>query len=109
MRQNLAFSIRKPHHTLFGTHFVESALDVWSLRNLDRPEGIATLVTEVYRLEEGGFMLPPFIIDQIRKRESEELTRQDQPHLELPLEPIPQPPSERKEEEGRRGVIIVEL
>jgi hypothetical protein len=56
-------------------------------------------------------MLPPFIIEQIRKRESEERAR-PQPELELPM--IPHRPPNRdgqapKDEETKRGVIIVEL
>lgn len=55
-------------------------------------------------------MLPPFIIEQIRKREEEERKRYDQPQLDLPLAPS-HPPIRRedKPEEGQRGVIIVEL
>jgi hypothetical protein len=54
-------------------------------------------------------MLPPFIIEQIRKRESEE-ARREQPHLELPLEPLRRrPPPEPKDDEAPRGVIILEL
>ena len=56
-------------------------------------------------------MLPPFIIEQIRKREEEERRRYEQPHLDLPLAP-PSGPMRRREEtdEGaQRGVIIVEL
>lgn len=55
-------------------------------------------------------MLPPFIIEQIRKRESEERTQPQQPHLELPLEPMRPPvPPRGGDEENKRGVIIVEL
>ncbi len=54
-------------------------------------------------------MLPPFIIEQIRKRESEDRTRYDQPSLELPLEPMRPPAKEPREEENKRGVVIVEL
>lgn len=57
-------------------------------------------------------MLPPFIIEQIRKREEEERRRYEQPQLELPIvTPGNMPPLPRREEsdEGRRGVIIVEL
>ena len=54
-------------------------------------------------------MLPPFIIEQIRKREDEERRRyEQQPHLELPLAP-PQRRREEKDEGVQRGVIIVEL
>ena len=56
-------------------------------------------------------MLPPFIIEQIRKREQEEQARYEQPQLELP---VPQPRPKRDapsapEEEGNRGVIILEI
>jgi hypothetical protein len=56
-------------------------------------------------------MLPPFIIEQIRKRESEERTQQEQPRLELPLHPMPPPhaPPHSRDEETKRGIIIVEL
>jgi hypothetical protein len=53
-------------------------------------------------------MLPPFIIEQIRKRESEERTQREQPHLELPLEPM-RPPVVPPQEKNERGVIIVDL
>jgi hypothetical protein len=55
-------------------------------------------------------MLPPFIIEQIRKRESEERTQQEQPRLELPLHPMPPPHKPHTgDEETKRGIIIVEL
>lgn len=59
-------------------------------------------------------MLPPFIIEQIRRREEEEARKQnEQPRLELPLTPRPPPgvgPRRREEsEDGQRGVIILEL
>jgi hypothetical protein len=56
-------------------------------------------------------MLPPFIIEQIRKRESEEHTRPVQPHLELPLPSSTprQPAHAPRDDEDKRGVIIVEL
>ena len=54
-------------------------------------------------------MLPPFIIEQIRKRE-EEKAAEDQPRLELPLERHrPSRAPEPAKEEDRRGVIILEL
>jgi hypothetical protein len=54
-------------------------------------------------------MLPPFIIEQIRKREREEL-RQEQPQLELPKEPMRRRPSvEGEDEKVERGVVIVDL
>lgn len=60
--------------------------------------------------EEDSRMLPPFIIEQIRKREEEERRRYEQPQLDLPLAP-PGPAKRREDgdENGQRGVIIVEL
>ncbi len=54
-------------------------------------------------------MLPPFIIDQIRKREEEERARHDQPRLELPLERPPARKTEVPDDEPGRGVIILDL
>jgi len=54
-------------------------------------------------------MLPPFIIEQIRKREEEERARHEQPQLEIPIErprpKLPEPP----EEDANRGVVILDL
>jgi hypothetical protein len=57
-------------------------------------------------------MLPPFIIEQIRRREEAQRRKTDakQPRLELPLdlyEPVQEP--DGAEEERHRGVVIVDL
>jgi hypothetical protein len=52
-------------------------------------------------------MLPPFIIEQIRKREQEQRERQER--LELPLEHVRHPEPRPVDEEADRGVLIVEL
>ncbi|HEX7666038.1 MAG TPA: hypothetical protein VF407_16035 [Polyangiaceae bacterium] len=59
-------------------------------------------------------MLPPFIIEQIRKREQEEAARhnQEQPRLELPIPPQRSPsdrPEKPKTPEEERGVVILDL
>lgn len=55
-------------------------------------------------------MLPPFIIEQIRKREEEERKRGDQPIIQLPLPDIePDAPRIHVEEEPERGVVIIDL
>jgi hypothetical protein len=59
-------------------------------------------------------MLPPFIIDQIRRREDDERRRKeaDRPRLELPVEhhPARRPHRDREDEEvPERGVIILDL
>jgi hypothetical protein len=55
-------------------------------------------------------MLPPFIIEQIRRREEEqERARHEQPQLEIPAQrPVPRTPPPT-EEQGERGVIIIDL
>ena len=58
-------------------------------------------------------MLPPFIIEQIRKREEEEeqLRQYEQPQVELPITPpSPKRRDERGDEEpGKRGVVILDI
>jgi hypothetical protein len=57
-------------------------------------------------------MLPPFIIEQIRRREEKDRVRHDQPRIELPLQlPVPRAPHapQAPEERGDRGVTIIEL
>ena len=59
-------------------------------------------------------MLPPFIIDQIRRREEDVQRRQelDRPRLELPLDvyhPAPEPKPKPSEDSVDRGVIILDL
>lgn len=61
-------------------------------------------------------MLPPFIIDQIRRREDDERRRRDEarPRLDLPLDHY-RPASDRSvpstpgEDEPTRGVVILDL
>jgi hypothetical protein len=54
-------------------------------------------------------MLPPFIIEQIRRREEEERARHKQPQLDIPVErPVPRSP-QPPEEKGDRGVVIIDL
>lgn len=57
-------------------------------------------------------MIPPFIIEQIRRREEAERRKKDadRPRVELPI-PVYRPTREPKvrEEELHRGVVIVEL
>ena len=60
--------------------------------------------------ESEASVLPPFIIDQIRRREEEERRRHEfeQPRLELPEE-AKRPTPERREDEPERGVVILDL
>jgi hypothetical protein len=59
--------------------------------------------------QEGTSMLPPFIIEQIRRREEQERVRHEQPQLEIPLErPVPRSP-QPVDDGGDRGVVIIEL
>jgi hypothetical protein len=54
-------------------------------------------------------MLPPFIIEQIRKREEEARRERqaEQPRLELPVDH--RVPDTTSDDEPERGVIIVDL
>jgi hypothetical protein len=55
-------------------------------------------------------MLPPFIIEQIRRREEQERARPVQPQLEIPGEhSVPRKPSAPAEEQGQRGVVVIDL
>lgn len=55
-------------------------------------------------------VLPPFIIDQIRRREEQQKRRTDRPTLELPVDMPAAPRSEDADDEERdRGVLIVDL
>ena len=57
-------------------------------------------------------MLPPFIIEQIRRREEQERREQrQQPRLELPVDAHRSPPRPEKkdEEESEREIIILDL
>lgn len=53
-------------------------------------------------------MLPPFIIDQIRKREDDERRNNEAP---APVVPLPEPlrREQRPSEEPERGVVIIDL
>jgi hypothetical protein len=54
-------------------------------------------------------MLPPFIIEQIRRREEQERARHEQPRLEIPVDrPAPRAPL-APDDKGERGVIIIDL
>ena len=67
------------------------------------------------RESEAAPMLPPFIIDQIRRREEEERRRieRDQPRVELPVDayrPAPRPqPDAEEPDDPERGVVILDL
>jgi hypothetical protein len=53
-------------------------------------------------------MLPPFIIEQIRRREEQERARPEQPQLEIPRDPAPRAPR-APEDAGERGVVVIDL
>jgi hypothetical protein len=54
-------------------------------------------------------MLPPFIIEQIRRREEKDRVRHEQPRIEIPVQhPQPRAP-QPTEENADRGVVIIDL
>jgi hypothetical protein len=55
-------------------------------------------------------MLPPFIIEQIRRREEQQRRRSEQqPRLEIPSDLPPRRPAGDEEDDRDRGVVIVDL
>ena len=73
---------------------------------------VAKRSLELRRKTETLPLLPPFIIDQIRRREEEKDRREEQrPALELPQGPLPRrsDDAEEDEEERDRGVLIIDL
>lgn len=55
-------------------------------------------------------MLPPFIIEQIRRRELEEQKESERPAIRLPLDDIPpMMPEPHEDEDDGRGVVIIDL
>jgi hypothetical protein len=55
-------------------------------------------------------MLPPIIIEHIKKREEEERRRQQQPFVQLPVpRPLPPIPRHDEDEEPGRGVVIIDI
>ena len=57
-------------------------------------------------------MLPPFIIEQIRRREEDEARRgqENQPRLDLPLDAFPPRPARDDDDDDEdRGVVILDL
>jgi hypothetical protein len=55
-------------------------------------------------------MLPPFIIEQIRKRQEEEKRPEIRPAIELPVAPSPPARRVRQDaEDADRGVIVIDL
>jgi len=54
-------------------------------------------------------MLPPFIIEQIRRREEQERARNEQPQLEIPLQPPAPRPTNTPDDKAERGVVIIDL
>jgi hypothetical protein len=54
-------------------------------------------------------MLPPFIIEQIRRREEQERVRHEQPQLEIPIDRrVPRSP-QAPDDKAERGVVIIDL
>ncbi len=53
-------------------------------------------------------MLPPFIIEQIRKREEEEARPEHRPVIEIYIPPAPKRTNHEAEDRDR-GVIVIDL
>src|SRR5687768_2293133 len=93
--------------------FAMNLVKVLLFRELDRENNDATLVrSRVLRTQKARpGMLPPFIIEQIRRREQEERRRRDQeqPRLELPVDAYRPAPRPKKDDDAERDSSIVIL
>lgn len=55
-------------------------------------------------------MLPPYIIEEIRRRENDQRRQYERPQVELPLPVVIPPPGQSpKRDDDDRGVIIIDL
>lgn len=54
-------------------------------------------------------MLPPYIIEQIRRREEEQRRHYEQPQIEIPLPSNMPRPSAPEQHDDDRGVVIIDL
>ncbi len=56
-------------------------------------------------------MLPPYIIEEIRRRESEQRRHYEQPRIELPLPTLvpDRPVRDNTRDDTDRGVVIIDL
>lgn len=54
-------------------------------------------------------MLPPYIIEEIRRRENEQRRRYEQPQLEMPLPVVIPPAQSPRREDDDRGSVIIDL
>ncbi len=54
-------------------------------------------------------MLPPYIIEQIRRREEEQVRPDQQPVIELPIPMRRSPLRESEPPTEQRGVIVIDL
>ncbi len=55
-------------------------------------------------------MLPPYIIEQIRRREEQSRRHHDQPQIEIPLPSnMPRPSAPDPQPDDQRGVVIIDL
>jgi len=54
-------------------------------------------------------MLPPYIIDEIRKREEERQEERPQPRVDLPLPEAPPRVVKNDNDSGDRGLVVIDL
>ena len=54
-------------------------------------------------------MLPPFIIEEIRRRENQQRQRYEQPQLDLPMPSVIPDRSPQRRDDDDRGVVIIDL
>jgi hypothetical protein len=115
MRPRISISASGSPETYLPSPEVRSELDLRALAARFLPRPIVQSFRALNRESEAAPMLPPFIIDQIRRREEEERRRieRDRPRVELPVDayrPAPRPqPDADEQDDPERGVVILDL
>jgi hypothetical protein len=54
-------------------------------------------------------MIPPYIIEQIRRREEQQRHQPEQPQIEIPLPTSPRPSVPERTDDDDHGVVIIDL
>lgn len=80
----------------------------WMVNRGDSGRLLSRIGPLLYCHQEPRTMLPPFIIEQIRKREEDSRHKHEQPRVHLPVPPPP-PPGDEHDEDANRGVVIIDL
>src|SRR5271165_1798130 len=88
---------------VFAVYLLPHACPRWPSQSLTPTRPLLRLIHSPRRFT----MLPPFIIEQIRRREEQERARPEQPQLEIPANRGPAKPAPASEDKDERGVVVI--